>query len=117
MLDFEIIFVIFTNVIALQLLLASAQSGPPKSAEGNYQNVAHHDYGADGVCEERERVGDEDSHDPCVCARGRRDGRAQQHQEQHEEEGDELAYGVQDAEHREVGQEAGVLESGGNSAI
>ena len=67
--------------------------------------------------EEREGVGDGDGHDGRVAAHARRDGRAQQRQEQHEEEGDELAYGVQDAEHHEVGQEAGVLESGGNSAI
>ena len=69
------------------------------------------------MCEEREGVGDGDGHDGRVAAHARRDGRAQQRQEQHEEEGDELAYGVQDAEHHEVGQEAGVLESGGNSAI
>ena len=109
MLDFEIIFVIFTNVIALQLLLASAQSGPPKSAEGNYQNVAHHDYGADGVCEECEGVGDGEGHDARVRARDRCEGRAQQRQEQHHEEGDELADRVQDPKHHEVGQQAGVL--------
>ena len=66
-------------------------------------DAAHHDDGADGVCEEREGVGDGDGHDARVAARAGSDGRAQQRQEQHEDEGDELADGVEDPEHHEVG--------------